>query len=368
MSFEKVCGRLGFGCMRLPMKDGEVDTVEFSRMIDLFIAEGFNYFDTARGYLDGKSETALAECLVARYPRESFVLTNKLSDWCFEKHEDIRPFFESQLAACGVEYFDFYLMHAQNKHNYKKYKREGAYEEAFRLKEEGRVRHVGLSFHDTAEVLEGILNDYPDIELVQIQLNYYDYHDALVQSRACYDVCVRHGKPVVVMEPVKGGTLASLTPAARSVVGELGGSPASLAIRFAASLEGVFMTLSGMGNMDMMSENTSFMKDFKPVTEHEREVLFRTAEAMRKDNLIACTGCRYCVSGCPQGILIPDLFACLNDKVKFENWQGGYFYSNITKDTGKASDCIGCGACEESCPQRLPIRELLVRVKDTFEK
>lgn len=368
--FEKVKNNFGFGCMRLPMKDGEVDSCEFCRMIDYFIEHGFNYFDTARGYLDGKSELAIGECLSARYPRESFFLVDKLTDWCFKTNEDIRPFFESQLAACRVEYFDLYLMHAQNKRNYEKYKACRAYETAFELKREGRVRHVGLSFHDSPDVLDKILTEYPDIEAVQIQFNYYDYDDPWVRAYECYEVCRRHGKPIIVMEPVKGGTLVKLPGAAGELASErlTSGSTASYAIRFAAGFEGIFMTLSGMGNMDMMRDNLSHMIDFKPLTDAEREVLFEIARVIRTKEMIACTGCRYCVAGCPKEIMIPDIFTCLNDKKIFNNWQAGYFYGLHTKDKGRASDCIGCGKCEAACPQKLEIRKLLKEAAEQFDK
>lgn len=200
----------GFGCMRLPMDGENVNIPETKQMVDAFLDAGFNYFDTAHGYLQGKSETALRECLTSRYPRERYILTDKLTANFFKTEADIRPFFESQLAACGVEYFDFYLMHAQGAGNYPHFRECHAYETAFRLKAEGKVRHVGVSFHDTAEVLEQILTDYPDIEVVQIQFNYLDYDDPAVQSRRCYEVCRKHGKPVIVMEPVKGGNLVNL--------------------------------------------------------------------------------------------------------------------------------------------------------------
>lgn len=207
---EKVKKNFGFGCMRLPMKDGEVDTAEMNRMVDAFMDAGFNYFDTAHVYLQGKSETALRTCLTSRYPRESYVLTDKLTANLFKCEADIRPVFESQLAACGVEYFDFYLMHAQGAENYSHFQKCRAYETAFALKAEGKVRHVGISFHDRPEVLEQILADHPDIEAVQIQFNYQDYNDSEIQSRRCYEVCVAHNKPVIVMEPVKGGNLMRL--------------------------------------------------------------------------------------------------------------------------------------------------------------
>ena len=367
--FTEIKKKLGFGCMRLPMIEGKVDNATFCQMIDTFMENGFNYFDTAHGYLDGASEIAIRECLTSRYPRESYVLTNKLTGSFFKSEEEIRPFFNMQLEACGVEYFDFYLMHTQNASLFKKFKACRAYETAFELKKEGKVRHVGISFHDSADVLDEILTAYPEIEVVQIQFNYYDYEDKNVQSRACYDVCRKHGKPILVMEPVKGGTLVNLPEDAKAPILALnGGSLASYAIRFAAGFEGMVCVLSGMGNMDMMLDNISYMKDFKPLSEAEHKALREAVDIIHQKDFISCTGCRYCVPGCPMGILIPDVFNCLNDKKLFNSWQGEYFYNCVyTKKGGKASDCIGCGACEESCPQHLPIRELLIKVKEEFE-
>lgn len=368
--FENVHKNFGFGCMRLPMKGSEVDYAEFERMVDAFLAEGFNYFDTAHGYLSGKSETALRDCLVKRHPRESFILTDKLTEPYFQKEEDIRPFFESQLKACGVEYFDFYLMHAQSRENFEKFRRCRAYETAFDLKKEGKVRHVGISFHDTAEMLERILTQYPQIEVVQIQFNYLDYEDPAVQSRKCYEVCRKHGKPVIVMEPVKGGNLVNLPEDAKAVYARLGtASPASYAIRFAAGFEGMFMVLSGMSNMAQMQDNLSYMKDFRPLDEAERTAVGEVRDILRSMRLIPCTACRYCTDGCPKHISIPDLFSCMNAKVGYHDWSAGFFYREVfSKNNGKASDCIGCGKCEKSCPQHLPIRSLLKDVAGEFEK
>lgn len=367
--FNDVKGNFGFGCMRFPMKDGEVDTKVVCQMVDAFLSAGLNYFDTAHGYISGKSELALRECLTSRYPRESYILTNKLSNPHFEKESDIRPLFESQLKACGVDYFDFYLMHAQNRTNFEKYKSCRAYETAFALKNEGKVRHVGISFHDTADILDQILTEYPEIEAVQIQFNYLDYDDASVQSRLCLEVCQKHGKAVIVMEPVKGGSLVNLPDDAAEVLDALGGgSHASYAIRFAAGFENIFMVLSGMGNMEMMNDNLSYMVDFKPLDEKELAAVFKVAEIIKSKNLIPCTACKYCVDGCPANIAIPKLFACMNESNKWKNWNSGYYYGIFTKDRGKASDCIGCGQCEDICPQKLPIRELLKQVEEYFEK
>ncbi len=360
----------GFGFMRLPMQEKEVDIPETCRMVDTFLEAGFNYFDTAHGYLEGKSELALKEFLTSRYPRDRYILTNKLTNFYFKKEEDIRPLFESQLAACGVEYFDFYLMHSQSAEIFRHFKNCRAYETAFALKEEGKVRHVGISFHDRAEVLEQILTEYPQIEVVQIQFNYLDYDDPAVQSRKCYEVCRKHGKPVIVMEPVKGGNLVKLPEEARAVLDELhGGSPASYAIRFAASFPGIAMVLSGMSDMEQMQDNISFMQAFKPLDERELAAVKKVQEIFQGKNLIPCTACRYCVDGCPMHIAIPDLFATMNAKQLYHDWNADYYYNEVHAQPGhKASDCVKCGRCEKACPQHLPIRQLLMDVAEEFEK
>lgn len=367
--FDTIQKNFGFGCMRLPMKGDAVDYDAFSKMVDLFLAEGFNYFDTARVYLGGQSETAIRDCIAKRYPRDRFILTDKLSTMLFNSAEEVRPLFEQQLESCGVSYFDFYLMHAQSKSIFEKYKRCRAYEQAFELKAEGKIRHVGISFHDTAEVLDEILTEYPQVEVVQLQLNYVDFDDPVVQAGRCYEVCRRHGKPVIVMEPVKGGTLVNLPDEARQTLEALhGGSPASYAIRYAASFDGVMMVLSGMSDLAQMQDNVSYMKDFRPLDETERAALQRVCETFRAMHLIPCTACHYCTDGCPKHISIPDLFSCMNALQAFNNWNTKYYYNEVyTKHNGKASDCIGCGKCEKACPQHLPIRKLLKDVAKEFE-
>ena len=367
---DKVKKNFGFGCMRLPMNGDQVDIAETTRMVDEFLAQGFNYFDTAHGYIGGKSELALKECLTSRYPREAYSLTDKLTDSYFKTETDIRPFFESQLEACGVDYFDFYLMHAQNADNFKKFKACRAYETAFALKAEGRIRHVGLSFHDRAEVLDQILTEYPQIEVVQIQFNYLDYDDIAVQSRKCYEVCRKHGKPVLVMEPVKGGSLVNLPEEAKKVLDDLhGGSPASYAIRFAAGFPGMMMVLSGMSDLEQMKDNLSYMRDFKPLNETELAAVNKVQEIFHKMNMIPCTSCRYCTDGCPKHISIPDLFAIMNIKQLHHDWNADYYYEEVHTAPGRrASDCLKCGKCEKICPQHLPIRELLEEVAKEFDK
>lgn len=367
---DKVKKNFGFGCMRLPMNGDQVDIAETTRMVDEFLAQGFNYFDTAHGYIGGKSELALKECLTSRYPREAYSLTDKLTDSYFKTETDIRPFFESQLEACGVDYFDFYLMHSQNADNFKKFKACRAYETAFALKAEGRIRHVGLSFHDRAEVLDQILTEYPQIEVVQIQFNYLDYDDIAVQSRKCYEVCRKHGKPVLVMEPVKGGSLVNLPEEAKKVLDDLhGGSPASYAIRFAAGFPGMMMVLSGMSDLEQMKDNLSYMRDFKPLNETELAAVNKAQEIFHKMNMIPCTACRYCVEGCPKQISIPDLFAIMNIKQLHHDWNADYYYEEVHTAPGRrASDCLKCGKCEKICPQHLPIRKLLEEIAKEFDK
>ncbi len=367
--YPEVHKKLGFGCMRLPMSNEEVDTAQMKKMVDMFLERGFNYFDTAHGYVGGKSETALKECLTSRYPRERYILTDKLSTHHFNKEEEIRPLFESQLEACGVDYFDFYLMHAQDENIFAKFERCNAYKVAYGFKAEGKIRHFGISFHDRAEVLEKILKAHPEIEVVQIQFNYVDYEDPSVESRKVYEVCEKYGKPVIVMEPIKGGSLLNLPDEAQKLYDELGGgSNASYAIRFAAGFDNIMMVLSGMSNVENMEDNTSYMQEFQPLDRREMEAVEKVVEIFRAQNLIPCTACRYCMEECPKGISIPDLFALMNAKKRFGNWNTDYYYNNIHTGEGrKASDCLRCGKCERICPQHLNIRELLENVAAEFE-
>ena len=359
----------GFGCMRLPMIGEDVDIEQTKKMVDKYLEMGFNYFDTAHGYIQGKSEQAIKTCLTDRYSRDKYILTDKLTNFFFKKEEDIRPFFEQQLEICGVDYFDYYLMHAQSADKFEYFKKCRAYETAFELKKEGKIKHVGISFHDRASVLEQILTEYPQIEVVQIQFNYLDYDDPAVQSRKCYEVCRKFGKPVIVMEPVKGGSLVNLADDAKKVLTDLnGGSPASYAIRFAAGFEGIEMVLSGMSSIEQMEDNLSYMQDFKPLTDTELEAVKKVTEIVHSANLIPCTACRYCTDGCPKNILIPDLFACMNAKHIHHNWNANYYYNEVyTVNHGKASDCIKCGKCEKACPQNISIRMFLEDVAEEFE-
>lgn len=349
-SFDLIQKNFGFGFMRLPMKGEDVDIGQTSLMVDRFLENGFNYFDTAHGYIGGKSELAIKECLSSRYPRDRYILTNKLSAPCFEKEEDIRPLFQQQLEACGVDYFDFYLIHAVSAARMPFYEGTRAFEIAQELKREGKVRHVGMSFHDTADVLEQILTKHPELEVVQIQFNYVDFEDEKVESRKCYEVCRKHGKLVIIMEPVKGGSLVNLPAAAQKVLDRLGGgSNASYAIRFAAGFEGVRMVLSGMSTIEQMEDNVSFMKDFQPLNQEEQEALDTVCAVFQNQGLIPCTACRYCTEVCPQEIPIPELFTAVNAKRS----------QQTIPEVSREIDCIKCGKCEETCPQNLKIRQLL---------
>ena len=347
---DRVKKNFGFGCMLLPMQNGEIDLAETSRMVDAFLDAGFNYFDTAHGYLQGKSEKTLKTCLTSRYLRDRYILTDKLTENFFKIEADIRPVFESQLEACGVDYFDFYLMHSQGSTNYQHFKDCRAYETAFELKAEGKVRHVGLSFHDKADVLEDILKQYPQVEFVQIQLNYLDYDDPAVQGRQCYEMCRKYNKPVIVMEPVKGGALAALPEKAGRLLEKLSldASQASYAIRFAESLPQVEIVLSGMNTMEQLLDNLACRQ---PLTEYEQSVLFEAAGLLRNSIAVPCTGCGYCVSGCPKKIHIPEYFRLYNEYKQNpgDGWKIAPVYQNMTASGGGPADCIGCKKCERVC-------------------
>ena len=358
--FPEIKKNFGFGMMRLPMIGEDVDTEQTKVMVDEFLSAGFNYFDTAHPYIQGKSELAVRDCLSSRYPREAYLLANKLSGGCFTCEEEIRPLFQSQLDACGVEYFDFYLMHAMNAQRHQNYINTRAYDISQELKAEGKIRHVGLSFHDKAEVLDKILTDRPELEFVQLQFNYADWEDPRVQSKACWEVCLKHGKPVIVMEPVKGGSLVNLPAAAMELLPA--GSAAGFAIRYAASFRNIVMVLSGMSNMEQMQDNLSTMTDFVPLSDGEHEIVEQIRPLYQAMHKIPCTSCRYCTDGCPAGIPIPDIFNCLNDKRQgVEDASARY-----AAFENSASACVGCGQCEAVCPQHLHIPKLLEEVDKAF--
>lgn len=364
--------KLGFGCMRLPVLGGDqeqIDDGQFCRMIDSFLEQGFQYFDTAYPYHNGKSEEAVRRCLVERYDRERFLLADKMPLWLAKEPEDYRKIFDTQLKRCGVDYFDFYLLHAMNKSSFAETENMGGFDFVRGRKEEGMIRHIGFSFHDSAEVLDEILTAHPEMEFVQLQINYYDWESDSVQSRKCYEAAERHGVPVIVMEPVKGGTLANMVGEPADILKGLGqaASFASYAVRYAASLPNVMLVLSGMSNMDQLMDNVSYMKEFKPLDQKEQQVVRRVVEELQKLPTIPCTKCRYCVDDCPKKIQIPDLFEDYNMELQFGRTEASRSsYARHTKENGKAGDCIRCGRCEGHCPQHLEIRGLLEKVEAAF--
>lgn len=362
MKIEKLKNKLGFGCMRLKKTNGQIDYDEFKRMIDAYMEAGFNYFDTSYVYLEGKSETALRDCLVSRYNREDYVLVDKLSDWVVEKEEEIVPLFEKQLEKCGVDYFDIYLFHSLTRKSYPRQKSLNCFEIVKKLKEQGKIKHIGLSFHDTADVLDTILTEQPCIEVVQLQINYMDYDDPGIQSKACYDVAVKHGKKVLVMEPIRGGYLANLPAEAAAVLDNLGGSSqASYALRYAASYPEVIMVLSGMGSMEMMQDNLNTFKNFVPFSKEEYEATDRVREIIRRVRQLPCTKCDYCVEVCPKKIPISSLFAVYNKHLSAQI-SARDAKELFPKDGAIAADCIKCGKCEGVCPQKIEIKTHLEKI------
>lgn len=370
--------KLGFGLMRLPLLDkndeGSVDIELTKKLVDTFLERGFTYFDTAWMYCDYKSEDAARIALVERHPRDSFTLTTKLHAAFVHSFEDRDKIFNEQLRKTGVEYFDYYLLHDVNVHSYETFKKYDCYEWLKEKKAKGLTRHIAMSFHDGADFLDKVLTEWPEIEYVQLQLNYLDWDSIAVQSRRCYETAVKHGKKVIVMEPVKGGTLAKLPESVESMFRAYApdASNASWAIRFAASCPDVFMVLSGMSDMAQMLDNTGYMQNFKPLNDEERALIKSAVDIINGTITVPCTGCSYCTDGCPMNIAIPRYFSLYNaDKQECaeKGWSShGEYYYNLTKNFGKASDCIGCGQCESVCPQHLPIRKYLKDVAEYFEE
>lgn len=369
--------KLGFGLMRLPRLDakdaGSIDMEQLKEMVDTFLERGFTYFDTAWMYCAYKSENAIKEALVDRHPRDSYTLATKLNAAYIETEEDNDKIFNEQLKKTGVSFFDYYLIHAIDSTNYEKYERLHVFEWLVEKQKLGLARHIGFSYHDNAEFLDKVLTEHPEMEFVQLQINYLDWDDAQVQSRKCYETAVKHGKEVVVMEPVKGGTLANLPDSSASVFKEYNPnlSVSSWAIRFVASLENVKVVLSGMSNMEQLLDNTSYMDDFKPLNNEEREVIHRALNKIRTDIAIPCTGCSYCTDGCPMNINIPTYFSMYNSDMQQNLGKGRTAnfdeYTKLTAEFGKASACVECGQCEGICPQHLPIIKHLKEVGAHFE-
>ena len=361
--------------MRLPLVNPDdqtsIDIEKVKEMADMFIERGFTYFDTAYPYHGGKSEEALRETVVKRYPRETFTVTSKMPIWDIKEEADMERVFNEQLERCGVDYFDYYWLHALNRERVAIADKVDAWGFVARKKAEGKIRHIGFSFHDESSLLAEILEKHPKMEYVQLQLNYLDWNSPAVESRTCYELCEKHGKPVIVMEPVKGGSLASLPEAVERVFKDFNpdASLASWAIRYCASLPNVMMVLSGMSNLEQMQDNTSYMQDFQPLSDEEQAILAQVTETIRDSIAIHCTACHYCSEGCPQQIAIPEYFDLYNTLQQFSQLKGNtkFHYDFIAKSHGKASECLECGQCEAQCPQHIDIIDNLKLVAETFE-
>lgn len=368
--------KLGFGFMRLPLVNGEfnhVDKQTLCHMVDYFLAKGFQYFDTAWFYHDGQSENAIKECLVSRHPRSAFLLADKMPVVLIHKAEELEEYFQTQLSRCGVEYFDYYLIHDMGGDRIKSAEEMDVFGFLKKKKEDGIVKKIGFSFHDTADVLEHLLMEHPEVDFVQIQLNYLDWESEVIQSHKCYDIAQKYGKPVIVMEPVKGGTLAKIPDKAEMLFRSYhpNMSAASWAIRFAASHDNVMLVLSGMSNMEQLMDNTSYMENFEPLTAEELAVIDKVVSIINDSIAIPCTGCSYCINNCPMNIAIPKYFSLYNadvQELESKAWTAQtLLYGHLAEQFGKASACVGCGQCEKMCPQHLPIRKWLKEVATRFE-
>ncbi len=371
--------KLGFGLMRMPLLDptdaANVDVEQVKQMVDLFLEKGFTYFDTAWMYNGFASENVVKEALVDRHPRESFTLATKLHAGFFNSLEDRDKIFNEQLKKTGAGYFDYYLLHGIEAEMLPKYEKFDCFNWIMEKKEQGLIKHAGFSFHDSAELLDEILTKHPELEFVQLQINYLDWESEWIQARACHEVAVKHNKPIIVMEPVKGGTLAKVPEAAEKLFAQLDSSMSvpSWAIRFAASLPNVMMVLSGMSNLQQMQDNLSYMEQFVPLTEQEKAVCFQVADLINSQITIPCTGCSYCTEGCPMNIAIPQYFSIYNEDMRERLEEKGWTinfsnYGMLSNKFGKASECVECGQCESVCPQHLTIMDYLKDVAEHYEK
>ncbi|MCH5197327.1 MAG: aldo/keto reductase [Oscillospiraceae bacterium] len=361
--------KLGFGLMRLPRdKDdsSKADIEQIKAMVDKFIGAGFTYFDTAFAY--GDSEVITREALVERYPRESYTLASKMNVWKGPLPEDAKAQFKKSLENTGAGYFDYYLLHSLQEGNYEKYGEFGLWDYVKELKAEGLVKNWGFSFHSGPELLDKLLTEHPDVDFIQLQVNYTDMDDPDVMSGANIEVAKKHNVPFVIMEPVKGGMLANPHESVRKIFEEYdpNASCASWAIRFAASIDGVITVLSGMSTLEQVEDNVSFMKDFKPLSEAEQEVIKKAQKAMSAIETIKCTNCRYCVDGCPMEIKIPDVFKLMNRYLMYNDLERAK--NQYKRDELNASACIECGQCESVCPQSLNIIQYLKRSAEVLEE
>ncbi len=364
--------KLGFGLMRLLEKDGVIDHQQVCTMVDHYMKMDKRYFDTAYVYHGGKSEVAIREALVKRYPRDSFMLATKLPAWEIKQESDIERIFNEQCTRAGVDYFDFYLLHSiEDGNNYDTYVKYDCFRWGVEKKKEGKIKHFGFSFHGSPELLEEILDAHPEVEFVQIQLNYLDRTNPVVRSEMLYQILEKRGIPIIVMEPVRGGMLANMAPEieAKFKAERPEASVASWALRFVASLPGVMTVLSGMSNEAQMLDNISTFTDFEPVSEKELAIIDEVTAEILSIPQIGCTACKYCTPGCPMHISIPDVFRTINTLRRYpDDWRSKNFYRGLTGRSGKASDCIACGQCEGVCPQHLPIIDLMKEAAEILDQ
>ena len=363
--------KLGFGLMRLPkLSDGKIDIEQTKEMVDLFLDAGLTYFDTAYVYDNGESEKAAKAALVDRHPRESYTLCTKLCAWMGANDEkSAKQQFYASLERTGAGYFDYYLLHALQRSNYKVYDEYHIWDFVKEQKAKGLIKYYGFSFHADSALLEELLTDHPDVDFVQLQINYADWENPGVESRECWEIARRHGKSITIMEPVKGGALADPVPAVREILKSANpnASIASWAVRFAASLDGIITVLSGMSNLEQMKDNISYMKNFKPLDEAEQAVIRKAQEALKVDGNVPCTACHYCTDGCPKNIPIPEIFSVKNRQRGNAEFRGKREYTIATEGKGRASDCIECGQCENACPQQIKVISQLKSCAEQFE-
>ncbi len=364
--------KLGFGLMRLPEKDGTIDMEHLCSMVDAYMQAGMNYFDTAYVYHGGNSEKVIREALVKRYPRDRFMLATKLPAWCMKDPDDRDRIFNEQLERCGVDYFDFYLLHSiEDGGNGETYEQLDCFNWGLRKKAEGRIRHFGFSFHGSPAYLIKVLDAHPEVEFVQIQLNYADWRNPVVRSGELYEILHSRNIPMIIMEPVKGGTLAALKPELEEMYKAVrpSASIASWALRFVGSLPGVMTILSGMSTEEQMKDNIETFRHFEPLSEEEKKLVDKVRTIMMDVPQIGCTSCRYCTPGCPMNISIPDVFRAVNTMNLYGDvFRPKAFYGGVIgQGHGRASECIACGQCEGVCPQHLPIIDLLREASEKLD-
>lgn len=368
--------KLGFGLMRLPqnkvdkkdLSEDKVNFEELSKMVDYFLENGFNYFDTAHGYHGGLSEVAVKKCLSSRHKREEYILTNKLTAPYFNSQEEIYKFFNEQLHICGVDYFDNYLIHAVSKNNYQKFLDCKAFESLIDLKNKGLIKHIGMSFHDSPELLDEILKSHPELEMIQLQINYIDFEDEKIKGKENYEIARKYNKDIIVMEPVKGGKLANLPKEAENIFSQISNfSPASYAIRYVASFDGVEMVLSGMSSLEQMKDNMDFMTNFEKLNEKDYVAIEKVVKILKDIDQVPCTFCEYCIEGCPKNIFIPKLIELYNAHVIYPKADYSHDYELATRNSEKAGSCISCKKCEKICPQHIAVTPVLKKISFEFE-